>query len=89
MKTELTRLEHSIMCTGQKRGRRGRKNMILIFQHGELRLMVMACIEIENNKRVSLERKVHKIRQNKKPWGPAMKKARFLLICSFLLRKKS
>lgn len=39
--------------------------MILIFQHGELRLMVMACVEIENNKRVSLEMKVHKIRQNK------------------------
>lgn len=56
--------------------------MILIFQHGELRLMVMACIEIEYE-RVSLERKVHKITQNKKPWGPGMKKAYFLLFAPF------
>ena len=44
--------------------------------------MVMAYIETEN-KRVILEMKMHKIRQNKKPWGSAVKKAYFLLFASF------
>ena len=31
---------------------------------------------------------MHEIRQNKKAWGLAVKKAYFVLVCFFLLRKK-
>lgn len=54
----------------QRAKKREKENMILLFHHGELGLLVTAHIEIENNRGVSLERMMHKTtRQNKKPLG--------------------
>lgn len=69
--------------------KREKENVILISQHEELGLMVIVRIETENNRGVSLERKMYKIiRQKRKPLGLTVKKIYLLLVWSFLLMEK-
>lgn len=69
--------------------KREKENVILISQRGELGLMVIVRIETENNRGVSLERKIYKIiRQKSKPLDLAVKKIYLLSVWSFLLMEK-